>query len=214
MNVLEVSPLKTLIFNLHYFKLRGLKFPVLVFNNFKLKKCSGVVELSDWSFGAVRLGQQIVGIIDCKTEKGIWCMEGRKVTFEGKAKIGSACRIISNSNGNIIFGDGVNITGRTSVISDNKISIGAKSLISWDCLLMDTDFHKVVDENESVNERKNIVLDEHVWIGCRATILGGTQIPENSVVAAGSVLTKAFSEKGLLLGANNKVLKTDIFWKM
>ena len=55
MNVLEVSPLKTLIFNLHYFGLRGLKFPVLVFNNFKLKKCSGVVELSDWSFGAVRL---------------------------------------------------------------------------------------------------------------------------------------------------------------
>ena len=47
-----------------------------MFNNFKLKKCSGVVELSDWSFGAVRLGQQIVGIIDCKTEKGIWCMEG------------------------------------------------------------------------------------------------------------------------------------------
>lgn len=79
---------------------------------------------------------------------------------------------------------------------------------------MDTDFHKVVDENKSVNKRKNIVLDEHVWIGCRVTILGGTQIPENSVVAAGSVLTKAFSEKGLLLGANNKVLKTDIFWKM
>ena len=147
-----------------------------------------------------------------KKEFGAW--RGGEVTFEGKAKIGSACRIICNSNGNIIFGDGVNITGRTSVISDNKISIGAKSLISGDCLLMDTDFHKVVDKNESVNERKNIVLDEHVWIGCRATILGGTQIPENSVVAAGSVLTKAFSEKGLLLGANNKVLKTDIFWKM
>ena len=83
-----------------------------------------------------------------KKEFGAW--GGGKVTFEGKAKIGSACRIICNSNGNIIFGDGVNITGRTSVISDNKISIGAKSLISWDCLLMDTDFHKVVDKNESV----------------------------------------------------------------
>ena len=184
-----------------------------MFNNFKLKKCSGVVELSDWNFGAVQLGQQIVGIIDCKTEKGIWCM-GEKITFEGKTKTGSARRNICNPKGNIIFGDEVNITGRTSIISGNKISIGAKSLISWDCLLMDTDFHKVVDENESVNKRKNIVLDEHVWIGCRVTIVGGTQIPENSVVAAGSVLTKAFSEKGLLLGANNKVLKTDIFWKM
>ena len=136
------------------------------------------------------------------------------MTFEGKTKIGSACRIICNPNGNIIFGDGVNITGRTSIISDNRISIGTKSLISWDCLLMDTDFHKVVDKNEAVNERKDILLGEHVWVGCRATILGGAQISENSVVAAGSVLTKKFSEKDLLLGANNKVLKTDIFWKM
>ena len=71
-NIFGISILKTLQFNLHYFGLRGLKFPVLIFKNFRLNKLCGKVELRDWSFGSVRLGQQMVGIIDNKAEKGIW----------------------------------------------------------------------------------------------------------------------------------------------
>ena len=72
-NIFGISILKTLQFNLHYFGLRGLKFPVLIF---RLNKLCGKVELRDWSFGSVRLGQQMVGIIDDKTEKGIWSVGG------------------------------------------------------------------------------------------------------------------------------------------
>ena len=67
-NVFGISILKTLQFNLHYFGLRGLKFPVLIFKNFRLNKLCGKVELRDWSFGSVRLGQQMVGIIDNKAQ--------------------------------------------------------------------------------------------------------------------------------------------------
>lgn len=141
-NILRISILKTLQFNLHYFGLRGLKFPVLIFKNFRLNKLCGKVKLRDWSFGSVCLGRQMVGIIDDKTEKGIWSVGGGTVCFNEKVKIGSACRICCNEKGNIIFEDGVNITGRTAVVSDNRITIGKDSLISWDCLLMDTDFLK------------------------------------------------------------------------
>lgn len=75
-NILGISILKTLQFNLHYFGLRGLKFPVLIFKNFRLNKLCGKVELRDWSFGAVRFGQQMVGIIDDRSEKGIWSVGG------------------------------------------------------------------------------------------------------------------------------------------
>jgi len=77
--------------------------------------------------------------IKLKKEYGLL---GGTVCFNGKVKIGSACRICCNEKGNIIFEDGVNITGRTAVVSDNRITIGKDSLISWDCLLMDTDFLK------------------------------------------------------------------------
>lgn len=211
-NILGISILKTLQFNLHYFGLRGLKFPVLIFKNFRLNKLCGKVELRDWSFGAVRLGQQMVGIIDDRSEKGIWSVGGGTVCFNGKVKIGSSCRICCNEKGRIIFEDGVNITGRTAVVSDNRITIGKDSLISWDCLLMDTDFHNVIYQGKPVNNSKAIYLRDHVWIGCRSTILGGADIPENSIVEAGSVLTKTFAEENILLGGNNRILKKNILW--
>lgn len=211
MKIPQLSILKTLYFNLHYFGLRGFKLPVLVFKNFKLNLLRGKVELQDWNFGVVRLGQQMVGIIDDKSEKGIWSVGG-EVVFNGKVKIGSGCRITCNENGCVVFGDKVNITGRTSIISDNKIVIGKESLISWDCLLMDTDFHKVIYQGKQVNNSKVIYLRDHVWIGCRSTILGGADIPENSIVAAGSVLTKTFAEENILLGGNNRILKKNILW--
>lgn len=134
------------------------------------------------------------------------------VRFNGKVKIGSACRICCNEKGSIIFEDGVNITGRTAVVSDNRITIGKDSLISWDCLLMDTDFHNVIYQGKPVNNSKAIYLRNHVWIGCRSTILGGADVPENSIVAAGSVLTKPFDEENILLGGNNRVLKKNVVW--
>lgn len=213
MEIHKISIYKTLRFNLRYFGLRGLKFPVLVFKNFRLNKLCGKVELRDWSFGAVRLGQQMVGIIDDKSEKGIWSVGGGTVCFNGKVKIGSACRICCNGKGRIIFEDEVNITGRTAVVSDNRITIGKDSLISWDCLLMDTDFHKISVGGRVSNDRKEIYVGNHVWIGCRTTILGGTVVSDDSVVAAGSTLTKAFVEKNNMIGANNKVLKSNIRWE-
>ena len=139
-------------------------------------------------------------------------LELRTVCFNGKVKIGSACRICCNEKGNIIFEDGVNITGRTAVVSDNRITIGKDSLISWDCLLMDTDFHKVIYQGKPVNNSKVIYLRDHVWIGCRSTILGGADVSENSIVAAGSILTKHFDEENILLGGNNRVLKKNVLW--
>lgn len=140
------------------------------------------------------------------------CWGGGTVCFNGKVKIGSACRICCNEKGNIIFEDGVNITGRTAVVSDNRITIGKDSLISWDCLLMDTDFHKVIYQGKSVNNSKAIYLRDHVWIGCRSTILGGADVSESSIVAAGSILTKPFDEENILLGGNNRVLKKNVLW--
>ena len=148
--------------------------------------------------------------IGLKKEYGL--SGGGTVCFNGKVKIGSSCRICCNEKGRIIFEDGVNITGRTAVVSDNRITIGKDSLISWDCLLMDTDFHNVIYQGKPVNNSKAIYLRDHVWIGCRSTILGGADIPENSIVEAGSVLTKTFAEENILLGGNNRILKKNILW--
>lgn len=50
---------------------------------------------------------------------------------------------------------------------------------------MDTDFHHVVRNGEEKAKEKDVVFRNHVWIGCRTTILKGTFLSSNSIVAAG-----------------------------
>lgn len=212
MNILSVSWKKTIRFNLHYFGIRGLKLPVLIFRNFTLKKLGGTVEIKCGAgFASVRLGQQMVGIVD---SKGSWSSQGN-VVFEGNCKIGSGSKLAIARNAQMVIGDNVSITGRTDIVCQNRIVIGKDSLLSWDVLLMDTDFHKIVNEQgKQTNEHKEIVIGEHTWVGCRCTILGGAKISNDTVIAAGSCITKAFHDKQVLIGGVNTVLKDKIKWQL
>lgn len=87
--------------------------------------------------------------------------------------------------------------------------MGKDILISWDTLFMDTDFHyvsKVGEIDNAVNE-KEIIIGNHVWIGCRATVLKGAALSDNCVVAAGSVVTKSFKETSTLIAGNPVAVK-------
>lgn len=48
---------------------------------------------------------------------------------------------------------------------------------------------------------KPIVIERNVWIGAGATIIGGVTVGENSVVAAGAVVTRDVSPN-VLVGGN------------
>lgn len=53
----------------------------------------------------------------------------------------------------------------------------------------------------------DIVIEDNVWIGMEALILGGVTIGENSVVAARSVVTKDVPANCLVAGIPAKVVK-------
>jgi len=55
---------------------------------------------------------------------------------------------------------------------------------------------------------KPIVIEKNVWIGAGATIIGGVTIGENSVVAAGSVVTKDIPPNTLAGGAPAWVIRS------
>lgn len=42
---------------------------------------------------------------------------------------------------------------------------GNNSIISWDCLILDTDFHRIYKDGNMINENKPIEIGNHVWIG-------------------------------------------------
>jgi acetyltransferase-like isoleucine patch superfamily enzyme len=55
---------------------------------------------------------------------------------------------------------------------------------------------------------KRIVIERNVWIAAGATIVGGVTVGENSVVAAGSVLTKDVPPNTLVGGNPARVIRS------
>lgn len=53
----------------------------------------------------------------------------------------------------------------------------------------------------------NVTIGENVWIGSSATILPGVTIGNNSVIAAGAVVTKDVPANIVVAGVPTKVVK-------
>ncbi|WP_182004343.1 acyltransferase [Priestia aryabhattai] len=208
----ELSVIKTLRFNWRYFKWNGLKLPVFVSKNFLLKAIEGNVEISEYKPGLIKLGFGSVGIFDKRYDKGIWENFG-SVIFEGRSDIGLGSKVSVASKGKVYFGDRLSITAKSEIVCNKEIIFGNNVLISWDCLFMDTDWHDIYDRSGNItNSDEKIIIGDHVWIGCRSTVLKGVMIPANNVVAANSTLSKEFKVTNSIIGGVNKVLKDNIHW--
>jgi acetyltransferase-like isoleucine patch superfamily enzyme len=57
-------------------------------------------------------------------------------------------------------------------------------------------------------EAKPIVIERNVWIATGATIIGGVTVGENSVVAAGAVVTKDVPPNSFVAGVPAKVIRS------
>lgn len=131
------------------------------------------------------------------------CLNGVKIHIEDDKNV-------------ITIGDDTQIFENTelAVIEGTKISIGNNCLISSEVDIRTGDSHSVIDElGERKNWSKSIEINNHIWIGTRAILLKGVILEENSVIAAGSVVTKSYSGKGIILAGNPaKVVKKGISW--
>lgn len=66
---------------------------------------------------------------------------------------------------------------------------------------------KVLGENLEGFSKGDIIVDDDVWIGYRATIMSGVHIGQGAVVAAGAVVTKDVPPYAIVGGVPAKVLK-------
>lgn len=163
--------------------------------------------------GMVQIGYNFIGNLDAKFERSI--VEIRKpgkVVFEGRCSLGSGTRL--NVHGKLRFGNGVQINGNSNICCLSDMEIGDGSLISWECLFMDSDFHKIYEDGKIANENSPVKIGKNCWIGCRTTVLKGSEVPDGSVVGAGSLVCKKFDTKNsAYAGSPAKLLKENIRWE-
>jgi acetyltransferase-like isoleucine patch superfamily enzyme len=103
------------------------------------------------------------------------------------------------------------IGDRTQIHCSENITIGNYVLISWDCNILENNFHGTTDGGI---KSAPIVIKDRVWIGCRSIVLAGVTIGEGSVVAAGSVVTKDVPPGTLVAGNPARVIRETGPWKM
>lgn len=214
----EVSWLKTMYFNLTYFPLKqAVQLPVFIYRRTDLQEMKGEIVLHC----PVRPGILKIGVPEChtpdkKNQRTKWKVAGT-VVLNGNVLIGRGCVIrLFTKDAKLTFGSNVTISGRTDLVCKKQISIGNDSLLSWDILVIDTDIHHILDaDGQIINVDRPITIGNHVWIGCRCTILKGTEIADNIVVAANSTVTGKIDESHCIVGGQKQtqVLKQNINWE-
>ena len=211
-NIVRSIP-KTLRFNFHYFPLKtALRLPVVVSHRTYLRELHGKVELPEKVERAmIKIGFGDVGHYDRKRSRGIWQVSGT-VSFGGKASLGHGSKL--SVRGHLSLGADFNMTAESTIVCAKEITFGDDCLMAWDVLVMDTDEHPLYNmDNERLNPDKPIVVGDHVWIGCKCMLLKGAEVPNDTMVAAGTLLTSAYTGDHQVIGGNPpSILKSDVHW--
>lgn len=139
--------------------------------------------------------------------------ENSETTFGHSVSIGPGVNIIVKDNAKLSIGEGTYFTSDMHLEVVNNISIGRQCAISWGVTIIDDDHHTLSYEGKKEASKSAVTIGDQVWIGCNATILKGTQIGNNCVVAAGSIVKGNFPDNSLIGGNPAKVLKQGVNWK-
>lgn len=123
---------------------------------------------------------------------------------------------VENSKNEISIGSSTHLFGKThlAAIEGTKIKIGNDCLLSSDLHFRTGDSHSILNSSgERINKSKDIVIENHVWIGTKVTCLKGVRVSENSVVAATTTLCKEYNESNVVIaGVPGKIVKHQINW--
>lgn len=107
-----------------------------------------------------------------------------------------------------------NNTGMSGAVicSAVSIDIGSECLFGADVQIMDNDFHKVEPKNRYCDNTADkigsapIVIEDNVFLGAGVKVMKGVRIGRNSVVGAGSVVTKDIPADSIAVGSPARVV--------
>jgi len=110
------------------------------------------------------------------------------------------------------------------IMADERIEIGKHVLVSWNVGIADSDFHPIDAAQRRIDtmalapfykdrpprpplKTAPVIIEDNVWIGMNAVILKGVTIGENSVVAAGAVVSKSVPANVVVAGNPAVIVK-------
>jgi acetyltransferase-like isoleucine patch superfamily enzyme len=109
--------------------------------------------------------------------------------------------------GRIDIGDHVLIMNGVRISSASSVTIADSCMLANNCYLNDSDWHDIHDRSSMPGASAPIVLERGAWIGDSAIVCKGVRIGENSIIGAGSVVTRNVPANVIAAGNPARVVK-------
>lgn len=149
-----IGLIKSIVVNFRYLPLRqAIKLPILI-SGYCSFKGNGKISITTGKvyFAMIKLGFGSVGLFDHKFERTVVFNNGL-INFCGRANIGLGSRIAVS--GILRLGEGFAISAKSQIVAMKEVFFGKNCLMSWDVLVIDSDFHPIYDLNDYVGDRLN-----------------------------------------------------------
>lgn len=133
-------------------------------------------------------------------------LQWHKLILRKNAHIENWC-VVNTWHGDVILEQGSGVGIGSIVIG--PVKFGKKSVCSQNCFITG-ESHLYGDINKNFLTQgyklKDVVIGENVWIGSNCVVLPGVEIGNNSVIGAGSVVTKSIPSYSVAVGNPAKVI--------
>lgn len=164
---------------------------------------SGMIKLG-WFEGSFNMHERLNSHLIFQ-DKG--CM-----VFKGSANICNSFQMKIRDN--VYIGNDFYANTGLIISCERELKIGDNVLLGWGVTVIDSDGHTIIYDNKSdkTNASRSIIIDGNCWVGAGATILKGVHLIHDTIVSAGTTLTKSNAQPYCILGNNNEVVKTFEAW--
>jgi acetyltransferase-like isoleucine patch superfamily enzyme len=103
----------------------------------------------------------------------------------------------------LFIGKGTYFNRNVHIVAAESVMIGRSVKVGWDVGIMDTDLHGHSGQPAQV---KPVVIEDDVWIGCRALILKGVHVGRGAIIGAGAIVTKDVPALAVVAGPSANVI--------
>lgn len=152
----------------------------------------------------IRLGFNMVSIYP---QNGVTIENRGTMVFNGRCCIGNDSYLSVGSGSTVAFGDRNIATASFKLASHCGITFGDKVSIGWNCMFIDTDFHRLTrDDGKPVKAYGKIKVGDNVWFGNNCMVMKNTTVPDCTTIAAGTMLSsKLNTPEKAVVGNKRKV---------
>lgn len=131
--------------------------------------------------------------------------ENSRLKINGNVNFYSGLSMKIFANGLVEINDGTYFSGPVTIHCKKFVSIGKNCSISWNCTIIDSNFH-AVDYNSEILT-KEVIIGDRVWVGNSVVILPGTKIDDDVIIGAGSVVRGHLLKNGIYAGNPCKLIR-------